>query len=52
MPPTDNWTTLYKTIELICKAAGEVGDRMEYPYPEERDRRSMGYLKKIENKGR
>ncbi len=49
MPLTDSWTTLYKIIELIRKAAGEVGDRMEYPYPKERDRRAMGYLKEIEN---
>ena len=45
----DNWLALYHTIALMRKTAGEVGRRLGYPYPEELDRRTMVYLKKIEN---
>ena len=45
----DNWLALYRTIALMRKTAGEVGSRLGYPYPEDMDRRTMAYIKKIEN---
>jgi len=45
----DNWLALYNTIALMRKTAREVGTRLSYPYPEDMDRRTMAYLKKIEN---
>jgi aminoglycoside 6-adenylyltransferase len=49
MAMEDNWTALHNTVALMRKVAREVGRRMGYPYPEEMDRRTMAYLKKIEN---
>ena len=49
MSLADNWLALYNTIALLRKTAGEVGSLMGYSYPEDMDRRTMAYLKKIEN---
>jgi aminoglycoside 6-adenylyltransferase len=48
MEAADNWAALYDTIALMRKTAIEVGGRLGYPYPEELDRRTMAYVKKIE----
>ena len=45
----DNWAALYHTIALMRKVASEVGSRLGYPYPKELDRRTMVYIKEIEN---
>jgi aminoglycoside 6-adenylyltransferase len=52
MSVPDNWVALDHTITLMRKVAGEVGSRLGYVYPAEMDRRTMAYIKKIENQGR
>ena len=49
MSPAKNWLALYNTIALMHKTAGEVGRHLGYPYPEEMERRTMAFVKNIEN---
>ena len=44
-----NWEALFRTIDLIRKAAIEVGERLGYSYPHELDRRATAYLLKVKN---
>jgi aminoglycoside 6-adenylyltransferase len=43
----ENWEALFRTIDLFRKVASEVGDHLGYAYPQELDRRSMEYFRKV-----
>ena len=43
----ENWTALFKTIDLFRKVAIEVGDRLGYAYPHSLDHRVVVYLQKV-----
>jgi aminoglycoside 6-adenylyltransferase len=42
-----NWEALTCSVELFRRAAGEVGQALGYPYPEDLDRRTVAYLRRI-----
>ncbi len=42
------WAALYRAIDLLRAAAGEVGERLSYPYPADMERRVLAFLKKLE----
>jgi aminoglycoside 6-adenylyltransferase len=43
----DNWKAVFNTIALFREVAIEVGDHLGYSYPNDLDRRMMGYLNKV-----
>jgi aminoglycoside 6-adenylyltransferase len=45
----ENWDALFKTIDLYRRVAIEVGQHLGYGYPHEMDRRSVEYLRKVQN---
>ena len=45
----ENWSALFRTIALMRRAAREVGEKLGYAYPQELDRKAVGYLEKIRN---
>jgi aminoglycoside 6-adenylyltransferase len=44
----ENWTALYRTIDLFRQIAVEVGQRLGYTYPYELDQRVTDYAKQIQ----
>ncbi len=40
----DNWDALFKTLDLMRKAALEVGERLGFTYPWDLDRKATAYL--------
>jgi aminoglycoside 6-adenylyltransferase len=44
----DNWTALFRTIDLFREIAVEVGERLGYIYPHELDRRVTAYAQVIQ----
>ena len=45
----ENWTALFKTIDLYRRVAIEVGQHLGYDYPHELDRRAVAYLRKVQS---
>lgn len=45
----ENWQSLFQTIALMRKAAKEVADRLGFSYPEDKEQRTLDYIKKIKN---
>ncbi len=45
----DNWTALFRTIDLFRKITIEVGNHFSFPYPHELDKRVITYLLKVKN---
>jgi aminoglycoside 6-adenylyltransferase len=45
----ENWQALDRTIDLLRRAALEVGERLGYAYPHDLDRRTVAYLQKVKN---
>jgi aminoglycoside 6-adenylyltransferase len=45
----ENWDALFNTIALYRRVAIEVGRHLGYSYPHELDRRTIEYLKKVQN---
>jgi aminoglycoside 6-adenylyltransferase len=43
----ENWEVLFKTIALMRKTAIEVGDRLGFAYPHEKNQRTIAYLQKV-----
>jgi aminoglycoside 6-adenylyltransferase len=43
----DNWQALFKVIVLFRKLALEVGEHLGLDYPQDLDRRVMGYLERV-----
>ncbi len=43
----ENWEALFKTIELFCKVAREVGSNLGYTYPQDLERRVVKYLRNV-----
>ncbi len=44
----ENWTALYRTIDLFRQIAVEVGQRLGYTYPHELDQRVTEYAREIQ----
>ena len=42
-----NWSALFRTIELMCRVAIEVGDRLGYTYPDNLEQRVRSYLQRV-----
>jgi aminoglycoside 6-adenylyltransferase len=47
--PEADWESLFRIIALFRKVAREVGNKLEYTYPEEMDSRVVKYLQKVKN---
>ena len=45
---TENWTALYRTIEVFRQIAVEVGQRLGYTYPYELEQRVTAYARQIQ----
>lgn len=43
----ENWEALFRTIELMRRAAREVGKNLNFTYPDELDQRVVSYLLKV-----
>ena len=43
----ENWEVLFRTIELMRRAAREVGETLNFTYPVEMDQRVVSYLLKV-----
>lgn len=43
----ENWEALFRTIELMRRAAREVGKNLNFAYPDELDQRVVSYLLKV-----
>jgi aminoglycoside 6-adenylyltransferase len=43
----DNWKALYKTLEVFCRVASDVGQHLGYSYPEELHGRVCAYVEKM-----
>jgi len=43
------WDVLFRLIELYCKIAREVGDKLGFPYPEERHKKLVKYIEQVKN---
>src|SRR6185503_4865955 len=42
-----NWLALFRSIDVMRRVAVEVGDRLGYRYPEQLERRTVDYLRKV-----
>jgi aminoglycoside 6-adenylyltransferase len=47
--PEQGWQALFRTLDLLCKAGIEVGQRLGYTYPEGMVRRALAYLHEIKD---
>jgi len=45
----DNWRTLFKMMHLFREVTKEVGQMLEYPYPEDLDQKVTAYIEHIFN---
>ena len=43
----ENWTVLYRMLDLVSKAAREVGEKLGYAYPEEMECKTRAFIQKI-----
>jgi aminoglycoside 6-adenylyltransferase len=43
-----NWLALFRSIELMCRVAVEVGNGLGYRYPEEFHERTVSYLQRVQ----
>jgi aminoglycoside 6-adenylyltransferase len=44
----ENWTALFRTIDLFRKVAIQVGAALGYAYPHDLDRRAVAYFRKVQ----
>jgi aminoglycoside 6-adenylyltransferase len=45
----DNWKALFTIINMFGREAREVGKRLGYKYPEDKEKRLLAYLKKVKS---
>ncbi len=43
----ENWDALFRSIALLRRAALEVGEKLGYAYPHEREQRTLAHLEKV-----
>jgi len=45
--PSSNWSALFRSIDVMRRVAVEVGDHLNFRYPEQLERRVLAYLQRV-----